>query len=457
MIGEQGEISDLTPASKSVQTFSEVQASPNPTVEQTLNILDFEINRITEAHKRPGWTVWALCGSIVSAVWLITDQWVPGKTDVISVLYLFLLFSLIHDFISSTRHLAPDTTRDGTRGFTAIPLFDLVSPRSFLLTALHAAVLLSITLLIKGTLGILSTTIILFIYTIILLGNGYVFIASFFQTFMYISSTSRVDNKKVRIALYCLHITLSIILLWICSRLIDFALSQYNESITLSDVRIAGLLVIIRVLITWLAAHSSSNPLLRSLINIRRNLAFGRISVANAISQADIAITGMKLEKFMRDKLDEWLNYLERLATLQQQLATAFEKVREDLPEKDEDITEEHKKRAAELIKPLIQEVRDLAHYKDCMAKTVRSIERRVMWLSGLSKETEQLATDIIGKINKAKGEQVRTIENSFNIIFDVSKRFLRDEPETYEKARLKAQKELDKAKRRVKSINNFK
>lgn len=450
-------MADSTPTSQSVQTFTEVQASLNPTVEQTLKTLDFEINRITEAHKRPGWTVWALCGSIVSAIWLITDQWLPEKTNIVSVLYLFLLFSLIYDFITITRSIIPITASKPDRTYTVIPLFDLVPPQIYLLTALHAAILLSIALLMRGTLGVLLTTIIIFIYTIILLVNGYIFIASFFQNFVYVSSRAGIGNKKLKIAIYSFRIGYSILLLWICSRLIDYALSQYNESITLSDVRIAGLLVIISVLVSWLAAHNSSDPLLGSLINIRRDLAFGRITVDVAISQADIAITGMKFDRFMRDKLDEWLKYLERATALKQQLVAAFEQIQDELPDKDEDITADHKKRAEEILTPMKDEIMYFMQYKEYMAKTIRSVERRAEFFAGLSNETEQLSTDIISKINKSRSEQIIDVENYFNKLFAVLKRLLRDKPEEYEAARLKAEKMLAKAKKRVKSIDTFK
>lgn len=445
------------PPSQSVQTFSEVQASPNPTVEQTLKTLDFEINRINEVHKRPGWTVWALCGSIVSAIWLITDQWVPEKTNVISVLYLFLLFSLIYDFITITRMIAPNTSNDPDRSFTVIQLFDFVPPHSFLLTAIHAAILLSIALLMRSTLGALLTTAIVFPYTIMLLVNGYIFIASFFLNFVYISSRAGIGNKKLKMALYCFRIACAILLLWICSRLIDYALSQYNDSITLSDVRIAGLLVIISVLVNWLTAHNSSDPLLGSLINIRRELAFGRVTVDDAISQADIAITGMKFDKYMRSDLDEWLKYLERVTTLKQQLVVAFDKIKDELPEKDEDITEEHEKRAKEILEPLKGEIMYAKQYQDYMAKTIRRIERRAEWLGQLSEETEKVSSDIISKINKSRIEQVRDSENYFQTLFVVLKRLLRDKPEEYERMMSEARKSIAKAKKRVESIDTFK
>jgi hypothetical protein len=71
------------------------------------------------------------------------------------------------------------------------------------------------------------------------------------------------------------------------------ALSSSPQPTSVADVRAAALAVVAILLSKFLATSYLPPPLLMSLIETRRDIAFGRIELDTAIEQADIAILGM--------------------------------------------------------------------------------------------------------------------------------------------------------------------
>lgn len=62
-----------------------------------IDLLEFEIGRIRSDQSRPGWTTWALVGSLATMAWLLTLQLQAHAISVPSVRFLLLVFSLVCD------------------------------------------------------------------------------------------------------------------------------------------------------------------------------------------------------------------------------------------------------------------------------------------------------------------------------------------------------------------------
>jgi hypothetical protein len=60
-------------------------------VELALNVIDFEIERIESEQSRPGWTLWAVYGTIASLLWLLGKEYEKGHVDIFNVAQLLLV------------------------------------------------------------------------------------------------------------------------------------------------------------------------------------------------------------------------------------------------------------------------------------------------------------------------------------------------------------------------------
>lgn len=435
----------------------EDRAQNLPSVDQVLNTLDFEINRITSEDQRPGWTVWALCGGILSGLWLITEQWETGKAEVIRVMYVFLTLSLAVGFIFSGFRLFFILYYKPRRFFKIRSYFELVTPTQILLGALWDASLLFITLVLRDSLGPLLSSIIFLIYGMALVSNGSILVIGKVAGLTYFGPVDTPFGRRALIAAHCFSVLILILLLWACARLITLALSLHTESGLVTDIRIGGLLVVILVLMSMLAGHSRSDPLLTTLGDIRQRLALGNMPLGEAIAQADLAISGMKVDRFLRSNIDDWLKYVEGAGAAVQEMENALERLKDELPEKDEDITEEHMKLLVERLKPLIPTFQHYAKHKAYTAKAIRRIERRARWYGLWSKEAEGIAEEVINKINNSRIEGFRRAERAFNVMSGVLKRVAKDKPEVYEKFVSVAGRELEKRRKKVGSLESFK
>lgn len=430
-------------------------ASNSPSVEQVLNTLDFEINRLTAEQQRPGWTVWALCGAILGAVWLTTEQWETGEADVIGVMYVFLFLSLAYDLLSQARVFFPKLHYWASSTYRVIPLFELVTPAQLLISATDAGVLIFIALALTDSLGLFLTACVIFIYTRIFISSIFIFVYSHFRPLVYLPFDSST-YRWVKITRYASLVVISVLMLWACIWLFKLTVALYPETVSLTDMRIGGLLVVITVLIQILAGHRISNPLLNTLADIRKQLAFGNIPLELAISRADIAISGMKVDTLLRSNLDDWLKYLEKLWALSQKLEDTFVAVSEELPEKDEDITNEHRALVIKRLQPLMPEIQHMFAHKDYMVKAIRRIESRAESYGQVSEEAAKIAEEVIGKINNSRIESFKRAERSFGVLSGILKRLYTDKPEEYKKVEVLLQGKLEEARKKVRSLEGF-
>jgi len=175
----------------------------------------------------------------------------------------------------------------------------------------------------------------------------------------------------------------------------------------------------------------------------------------DALNQADIAITGMKVESFIRANLSEWLQYYEQVDEVNQKLADTFEAISKELPDRDEDITKEHEERAGQLLKTLAPQINHKAAYvaanKANAVKALKKIEARAIFYRLTSKEAEKAAVEVLDKIEKLRREQFARAEHLFNLLSGVLKRLYRDKPDEYERFRVTLEKLLSEKRKQLK------
>jgi 5S rRNA maturation endonuclease (ribonuclease M5) len=289
---------------------------PKISTEKLLEVLDFEINRITAEQQRPGWTLWAIYGGLASSFWLLFDQWEKGTINVTGFLQLFIFFSMVLDNLNIFRLInnAPDYSwknarlrfRFGHELHNRGEIFFRIV-RAIFIGALAIKVSqdvsrLKVFLVVLNYFAESSFLIWLFVLT---------FISSAIKT-----EGGRVEDNKIPQLIGALAETgVYGVMLWAASGFLFAVLSRYPTGTSVTDFRVSGLLILIVFLIRMLLQESRRPPLLLSLIEIRRDVVFGRLDINNAVRQMDIALAGMPASEVFQKQVRSILNDIEECRT----------------------------------------------------------------------------------------------------------------------------------------------
>jgi hypothetical protein len=301
-------------------------------VDRLVELLEFEVDRIVAEESRPGWTAWALVGSLASALWLLASELESSVVNLQNVLFLFLTFSLAYDCI--VRWLPSLIWWQGSPETT--PRF---RPSHIVLAQGRGATLLeigrSIALVVIAAeiRPYVSTPYVVAVYVVyvavILLG-----LVGFCMSFLEIPVLP-ASGRVGWVARAMLAFLVGTGLLALLGLLGVF----WRQAIlpTVPEYRVGGLLLVIMSLLLVLAQRRPQTPVLRTLIGTRRNLVLGRISLDSARRQTEIALMGLTTADVLQHRVEELLAHLQHLDTHTEAMSKELQGARIAVGKDDDD------------------------------------------------------------------------------------------------------------------------
>jgi hypothetical protein len=273
-----------------------------------IQLLEFEINQIRAEETRPGWTVWALLGGLASAFWLLTLEIEKSSISLINIALLFLLFSLIYDCIDLIQFVIMPSAPNKASGFRYyLPRVNLSQSRlSFLVEIMRLIILIAIAAWLRQVIGHPYAYAVYLLYGIIALSCVFGLGLSLLNFPLPYSLPS---GDRVTSGLYVFSLLVSMFALVGLFRV----LASGAVVVSASDYRIGGLGLTIILLLRVLSKGQVKTPLLRTLVEIRRELAFGRMDLDSAQRQTEIALMGMTVSDVFQDDIAKILEDWERL------------------------------------------------------------------------------------------------------------------------------------------------
>jgi len=280
-------------------------------VDHVLRVLDFEIERVSSEQARPGWSLWALYGAMATVIWLLIEQTLSGLVDVSNTLHLFVAFSAL----MSARHLFLSLQSFGKSRSTSSPRFNWVGDATNRLEILlsfvkNSAVTLVALLVPAGVVWYYRATAVS-TYGIMAVLALFTLVISLFR-FPISRQSPAVDSRIGKLLAAGLWILSAGILTAIAYGYI-FSLTTSPRPVTASDIKTAGLIVVLPFLVRALTLEHAPRPLLVSLIETRRDLVFGQADLNAAIKRAEIAILGMNESDVLQLDISEILDSFEKV------------------------------------------------------------------------------------------------------------------------------------------------
>ncbi len=266
------------------------------------NFLDKEIEFIQAEIKNPGWTIWAIWVGLATLLGsLLVD--LQANPLAPSVYILLVIFSTAYDALDGLTKI--------NQSISPLPEKNRVYRYSpSLLGGQRSALLLNT---LRGSAIILLA----YVYFVpkISIGLFIVYGCATLVRLIYLGiSLIRFDVDQDKDGLLDYEIALlknvpqklkyripNIIALIIYGYLTVGYLQFYadNNGTNFAEIRLAGMISAIYLLLLLLTAPSPGNPLIENLIDTRRQLGLGKIDINTAIKQTDKIIFGLELPEFI--------------------------------------------------------------------------------------------------------------------------------------------------------------
>lgn len=274
---------------------------------EILAALDYEIAAIEKEQASPGWTKWTFYGGFATLIWVAVAEFTKVDLTIVHAALVSLLCSVAIDLAEHlVRMVKPISARPSSMNRFRLSSTELGGSRLSLVgTALRWTGLLSIYYyLCHSSLQYVSSWFVWY-YGIFLALLILVFILSY--------TGFPVNTRDVR-PLWgkCVFHIATFVPLAMAVYQAGTKLLIMQVSLTATDIRLGLLATVFLWLLPVSLNHvAQSQPLLESLKNIRRDLAFDRIEAGAALRQADIALDGMRVDDYFQADLQKVLQFFD--------------------------------------------------------------------------------------------------------------------------------------------------
>lgn len=374
-----------------------------------IEYLYFEINNLRSKIVRPGWTPWAICGSIATLVWILLSQFTLDDLSY-KVIFGFLIIGFfIRFFYYSVLQGLFETDTD-KKNLHELRFINLSYGRAgnFLLL-LQGIFVIFLIVRFSHDVGALFS-----IVAFIILG-GYLFALAMYWVFELKNLPLPINSPKFKKPAVAIKILLTAAIGIIIWRYIDYLMINLSSN-NIVDLRVFLIIVAVFYLVLILVSKPRHVPILNSLTRIRKQLAFKAIDIEAAMTQTDIALSGLRTyDVVQRDVSD--------LLTLYGEASKETTKCLHYLEDMEQlaHLSIEQKEEQSSFIRPLLEaydgsleRIEDITGNQ--LPQRFQSLNKKVGWITMYGKVSD----DTVELVNK-----ICNVNNEFTTQFkEMSKRF---------------------------------
>lgn len=386
--------------------------SVNNLANSLIHFLDSEIEHIKNEQQQPGWTKWAISGSLATSAWLLLNEIEKTQISLYTVIGLLIGISLFSNLISTLQGLLVDLSSLGIKGryFTTSQLAKNRLNLIIILARYIVVICLTYFLSDKTSKPILVASYSVNIW--FLLNYLAIITLSFFNVPI---------PSKLKMTGWLTKLTPVITILITAFATIGYFYEISAQPLLIVHIRIAGLIATTYFLIVLISKISINSPLLESLINIRRELSLGHLDYKLALEQTDIVIAGLKISNVLQEYVGNILTLLDELNSKMQKVSlhvNAMEKVQAG---KKDNFSEEQQATIMSLkssIVTILVEAREILQIKIPSALKPFRIRVEIIekFSDGSDDEIEKIQNTIASTIENATS-QVDLVLDKMNLL----------------------------------------
>jgi hypothetical protein len=371
--------------------------------QEFINFLNAEISNLRNEIQRPGWTTWAILGSIAVLVWLLLDEIELSRYSIINVAFLLLVFFLVFvSYVLVHFLINPNPPIRSSQGRFMQERWMPTARIPLLFITILNALLVAATIILSPYINnifatIISCIVFSYLFLLILLLNIIVYMKIPFPMAPKTSTRAKIPTLLIFI--------LSLLSLW---QYIRYILT--SSTFNIFDLRFAFIIFAILILFLLLVRKPSGFLTLENLTNTRRDYFLKYIDLNTAIKYVDITFTGYRAA----DVLEPYFNKLFEVQATAIEKMKEFTSILEELEtfykNNKEPLTKEQSETRHSIIKSLAKssEESDLL-INQSIPKALYPLEMRLMFvkkfigsdnnLDELDKKLQQYRDDLVSQM----------------------------------------------------------
>ncbi|MBV6450584.1 MAG: hypothetical protein MHPDNHAH_01308 [Anaerolineales bacterium] len=282
-----------------------------------LSAIDFEIKNIDDEVSRAGWNFWILLGSIGTLGWFLLEELGGGAHDWKHSLLVFLMLNLALEVISNLKSLTYPIIRSQSvnRFFIASRVFGS-SRLAYIFVLFRNFALISIIHYVKDSLiwhqALIAYYVVFFILTLFIL------FTSFIDLPLKPSKSTFTKFIGGGIAIVINFVVLGSLTTEVFTGKLFIEINEY---------KIGALIFSISFLAPYIIVLNQNTYQKTSLVNVRRDLLLGNLSIDDAKKQTEILLLGMQVDDYLQDDVKVILELLNQSNSYASKVNKQFEKL----------------------------------------------------------------------------------------------------------------------------------
>lgn len=381
--------------------------------EYLIQLINNEIESIKEERQQPGWTIWALSGSLATLFWLMLNEIEKGQVSITTVIRLLIIISLIFDCFLYLKMSLPEATSSINaygRFFITNQVFRKRS--GLILFLVQFGLVLYFTYFLSNQVPQIANVL---SYTV----NGFNFLL--FLLLLILSFIKYPLPRKPNPLTWSSRGFFMLFVIITCYLIYIYITELFIYTPTITSIRIAVLNATIYYIIFLISKISNPSPLLESLINIRRELTLGHLEYQTAAEQIDIAITGLRVSDVLQGYVENILVLFDEFNSKEQKIVIHISAIEKILQGTQNNLADEQ----IAILDSLTSSIMSIAsEAEDILDKRIPYALKPLIWRMKLIKnyssnsanEIEDVLSKIDAAIKNAKAQTYSILERSNNL-----------------------------------------
>lgn len=281
-----------------------------------IDVIEFEILKIKFNIKKSGITKWALIGSLMTILFLISQE-VESHNVVWSNIYIvilgvYLFYEILNLFDFSI--IQSDKTYNKLVRFKPSDKVFGQSRKGIL----YELIIVIFLLWIISTIDIqIYKIFIVFIFGFFLIKGLLALLA---LTFSFMKIPYPLTAKMPKVGKFIAYSTLVIII----SGTIGYLYQSQLLNLTIFEYRLGVYIFSIIILLSKLISVDEYTPLLHTLEELRRKLGMGKIDVQNGIEEFEIILDGLKISDIFHQDISAIFEYFKKISKIRNTINIDF-------------------------------------------------------------------------------------------------------------------------------------
>ncbi len=395
--------------SKDVDKFDDFEKKVTVNTATFLTYINQEITNLKREIEQPGWTEWAVLGSLAAIIWLFLDL-VEGINNWAQV-YLVLLILLIAQHVITIAISLIQYEQIGESGnirFRTAKNYLRMSRVGLLILAIRCIVPILLTFRFAPAVSNLTNILVVILFGLFLLPVIVIFVFSYLETPLPIN----IFPKKGNIIL--INGLMLFASIYPLVQYIRFARSSFL-GITIVDIKLSLIILAVFSLINLLFQKPISGLIIKSLENIRRDVVFENISIEDAKKQTEIAILGGRIADVFEKDISKILDYLGVLNARIFRIGSNIDKLIEQFNKYGENLSDDEMEIQSSIMREMIIGLRDSLISSDDLKKAYDVFHRKTNFLLNFAGISNELILEVIEKITPAINESNERAKENIN------------------------------------------